>query len=137
MPLFLCGRVAFCLASNFMFAHTTKSRLPPLVIALQDMRLLVSRSQHADHHIPPYNDNYCIVSGVWNEFLDKRQIFKALEMILFYKLGVRPRSWSLVGYILADLMSGVYHWVIDNYGNASTPTFGDQIDAFQGHHEQP
>ncbi|KAM4092472.1 hypothetical protein ACJW30_06G041900 [Castanea mollissima] len=76
------------------WAHTTKSRLPPLVIALQDMGLLVSRSQHAGHHIPPYNNNYCIVSGVWNEFLDKRQIFKALEMIFFDKLGVRPRSWS-------------------------------------------
>nr|POE70672.1 fatty acid desaturase 4, chloroplastic [Quercus suber] len=75
-------------------AHMTKSRLPPLVIGLQDMELLVSHSQHANHNRPPYNDNYCIVSAVWNEFLDKRQIFKALEVILFCKLGVRPRSKS-------------------------------------------
>ncbi|XP_030930626.1 fatty acid desaturase 4, chloroplastic-like [Quercus lobata] len=76
-----------------VWAHTTKSRLPPLVIALQDMGLLLS-CQYADHHRPPYNNNYCIVSGLWNKFLDKQHVFKALETILFFKLGVRPRSWS-------------------------------------------
>ncbi|KAK9269264.1 hypothetical protein L1049_001034 [Liquidambar formosana] len=76
------------------WAHGTKSRLPPPVVALQDAGLLVSRSQHAAHHRPPYNNNYCIVNGVWNEFLDKQKVFEALEMILFFKLGVRPRSWS-------------------------------------------
>uniref|UniRef100_A0A6N2MPB3 Lipid desaturase domain-containing protein n=1 Tax=Salix viminalis TaxID=40686 RepID=A0A6N2MPB3_SALVM len=56
--------------------------------------LLVSRSQHAAHHREPYNSNYCIVSGVWNEFLDKNKFFEAMEMALYFKLGVRPRSWS-------------------------------------------
>ncbi len=74
--------------------HTTKTRLPPLVIVLQDVGLLVSRSQHVVHHRPPYNNNYCIVSGVWNEFLDKKMVFEGLEMILFFMLGVKPRSWS-------------------------------------------
>ena len=63
--------------------HTTKTRLPPLVIVLQDVGLLVSRSQHVVHHRPPYNNNYCIVSGVWNEFLDKKMVFEGLEMIFF------------------------------------------------------
>ncbi|KAK0599064.1 hypothetical protein LWI29_002000 [Acer saccharum] len=27
-------------------------------------------------------------------FLDKQKVFEALEMVLFFKLGVRPRSWS-------------------------------------------
>lgn len=76
------------------WAHGTKSRLPPPVLMLQDAGVLVSRSQHGDHHRPPYNNNYCIVSGVWNEFLDTNKVFEALEMVLFLKLGVRPRSWS-------------------------------------------
>ncbi|KAI9108533.1 hypothetical protein K1719_020417 [Acacia pycnantha] len=76
------------------WAHGTKSRLPPFVVALQDAGVLVSRSQHAAHHKPPYNDNYCIVSGAWNEFLDEHKVFQVLEMILYFKLGVRPRSWS-------------------------------------------
>ncbi|KAL5548329.1 hypothetical protein UlMin_003560 [Ulmus minor] len=50
--------------------------------------------RHALHHRPPYNNNYCIVSGVWNKFLDKHKVFEALEMVLFLKLGLRPRSWS-------------------------------------------
>ncbi|XP_059662502.1 fatty acid desaturase 4, chloroplastic [Cornus florida] len=76
------------------WAHGTKSRLPPPVVVLQDAGILVSRSQHAAHHRSPYNNNYCIVSGVWNEFLDKHKVFEALEMVLFFKHGVRPRSWN-------------------------------------------
>ncbi|KAG5001967.1 hypothetical protein JHK87_023039 [Glycine soja] len=76
------------------WSHGTKSRLPPLVVALQEAGVLVSRWQHAAHHRAPYNNNYCIVSGVWNEFLDKHKVFEAMEMVLYFKTGVRPRSWS-------------------------------------------
>ncbi|XVF34026.1 hypothetical protein REPUB_Repub18cG0021600 [Reevesia pubescens] len=79
------------------WSHGTKSKLPPLVVSLQDAGVLVSRSQHSAHHRPPYNGNYCIVSGVCNEFLDKNKVFEALEMVIFFKLGVRPRSWSEPG----------------------------------------
>ncbi|OMP04449.1 Kua-ubiquitin conjugating enzyme hybrid, localization [Corchorus olitorius] len=79
------------------WSHGTKSKLPPLVVALQDAGVLVSRSQHSAHHRPPYNSNYCIVSGVCNEFLDKNRVFEALEMFVFFKFGVRPRSWSEPG----------------------------------------
>jgi hypothetical protein len=43
----------------------------------------------------------------------------------------------LAGYLLADLGSGVFHWIVDNYGDASTPALGSIIDAFQGHHARP
>ncbi|CAO2200773.1 unnamed protein product [Urochloa humidicola] len=42
-----------------------------------------------------------------------------------------------VSYSLADLATGVYHWLIDNYGNADTPVVGAQIAAFQDHHLRP
>lgn len=38
---------------------------------------------------------------------------------------------ALVGFEFADFGSGVYHWSMDNYGNAKTPIFGTQIEAFQ------
>ncbi|CAA6671959.1 unnamed protein product [Spirodela intermedia] len=76
------------------WAHGTKSRLPAAVVALQDAGVLISRHQHAAHHRAPYNGNYCIVSGVWNEFLDGYKVFEAMEMVIFFKSGVRPRSWS-------------------------------------------
>jgi hypothetical protein len=43
----------------------------------------------------------------------------------------------LVAYVLADLGTGIYHWGVDNYGDGSTPVFGRQIAAFQGHHQRP
>eukprot|EP00879_Flechtneria_rotunda_P002117 GHRR01002299.1.p1 GENE.GHRR01002299.1~~GHRR01002299.1.p1 ORF type:complete len:349 (+),score=120.99 GHRR01002299.1:1255-2301(+) len=40
-------------------------------------------------------------------------------------------------YVLSDLGTAVYHWGVDNYGDKSTPMFGRQIAAFQGHHQRP
>ncbi|KAE8734899.1 EAP30/Vps36 family protein isoform 1 [Hibiscus syriacus] len=74
------------------WSHSTKSMLPPLVVALQDVGILVYRMQHSAHLRPPYNNNYCIVSGICNEFLDKNKVFEALEMITFFKLGGMPKK---------------------------------------------
>ncbi|KAK1435633.1 hypothetical protein QVD17_01399 [Tagetes erecta] len=76
------------------WAHGTKRKLPWIVVALQDVGVFISPSHHAAHHQPPYSNSYCIVSGVWNRFLDEYKVFEALEMVLFLKLGLRPRSWS-------------------------------------------
>lgn len=91
------GMASGCIMFSQLFhswAHGTKSKLPPIVVALQDAGVLVSRSQHAAHHRPPYNNNYCIVSGAWNRFLDELRVFEALEMVVFFTLGLRPRSWG-------------------------------------------
>ncbi|XP_074309563.1 fatty acid desaturase 4, chloroplastic-like [Silene latifolia] len=91
------GSFAGCIMFSQQFhawAHSTKSKLPQIVVALQDVGVLVSRSQHAAHHRPPYNGNYCIVSGVWNKYLDENKVFEVLEMVLFFKFGLMPRSWS-------------------------------------------
>ncbi|XP_073154127.1 fatty acid desaturase 4, chloroplastic-like [Henckelia pumila] len=76
------------------WAHTPKGKLPPLAAALQDVGIIVGRGQHAAHHKPPYNGNYCILSGLWNRFLDKYKFFVGLETVLHAVLGVKPRSWS-------------------------------------------
>lgn len=88
-----CGCIMFSQQFH-AWAHTPKSKLPAVVVALQDGGVLVSRSQHAAHHRAPYNNNYCIVSGVWNETLDNSKFFEAIEMVIFFKFGVRPRSWT-------------------------------------------
>lgn len=38
---------------------------------------------------------------------------------------------------VADFLTGVYHWSVDNYGDGNTPIVGEQIAAFQGHHKEP
>ena len=84
--------VLFCQQFH-VWAHGSKSELPPLVVALQDIGLLVSRERHVEHHRAPYNNNYCVVSGVWNKVLDESKFFEALEMVVYFKLGMKPRSW--------------------------------------------
>ncbi|CAO2209919.1 unnamed protein product [Urochloa humidicola] len=44
---------------------------------------------------------------------------------------------AFAAYSLADLTTGVYHWLADNYGGAGTPLFGAQIVEFQEHHRLP
>lgn len=34
-------------------------------------------------------------------------------------------------HVSPDLLSGVYHWGVDNYGDGNTPVFGSQIAGFQ------
>lgn len=41
---------------------------------------------------------------------------------------------TMAGILIADLVSGVFHWSVDNYGDSKTPVFGSVIEAFQGHH---
>ncbi|PIM98773.1 Ubiquitin-conjugating enzyme [Handroanthus impetiginosus] len=91
------GVFAGCVMFSQLFhawAHTPKRKLPAAVVALQDARIIVGRVQHAAHHRPPYNSNYCIVSGVWNRFLDKSKFFVALEVLFAAAIGARPRSWN-------------------------------------------
>nr|XP_034600040.1 fatty acid desaturase 4, chloroplastic-like [Setaria viridis] len=76
------------------WAHERRpSRLPPGVAALQAAGVLVSLPQHAEHHRPPYNTNYCTVSGMWNRVLDGCKVFEALEKVIYLATGVKPRSW--------------------------------------------
>ncbi|KAL3732998.1 hypothetical protein ACJRO7_022513 [Eucalyptus globulus] len=76
------GCVMFSQQSH-SWVHITKSRLPPLMVTLQDLGLLVPWLQHAAHHRAPYDNNYRIV-----------RVFKALEMVLSFKFGLRPWCWS-------------------------------------------
>lgn len=43
----------------------------------------------------------------------------------------------VLGIEFADFGTGVYHFSVDNYGSKTTPVVGAQIEAFQGHHEEP
>lgn len=44
---------------------------------------------------------------------------------------------AFLGFAMADLVTGIFHWGVDNYGDEATPVFGPVIDAFQGHHNHP
>ncbi|KVH99123.1 fatty acid desaturase 4, chloroplastic-like [Cynara cardunculus var. scolymus] len=75
------------------WAHESKSKLPAMVVALQDAGVVIAQSRHAAHHRSG-DSSYCIVSGVWNRVLDEYKVFAGLEKVVFFVLGVQPRSWS-------------------------------------------
>ena len=64
----------------------------------------------------------------------------ALEQVAagFYNQGhMTGMDWSMLvatsafGLVFSDLFSGIFHWSVDNYGNAKTPVLGGVIEAFQ------
>eukprot|EP00899_Mesostigma_viride_P006510 jgi/Mesvir1/15860/Mv03406-RA.1 len=90
-------------AATFMFfvaasqqlhswSHMKRSELPATVIALQEAGLLISRKAHGAHHLPPFEDNYCIVSGVWNPWLDRSGVFRVLERAVYAVTGLESHQ---------------------------------------------
>lgn len=66
-----------CMSQQFhAWSHMKKSELHPAVVALQEAGLLIGRKAHGAHHRAPFEGNYCIVSGWWNDMLDSSQFFR-------------------------------------------------------------
>lgn len=61
----------------------------------QNLGLVLSRTMHGNHHLSPYGENYCIVSGIWNHVLDRYQIFRRFEKFIFVRTGIQPIAWKL------------------------------------------
>lgn len=110
--------VANCFVSTFVFlvcmsqqfhawGHMKKSELPAVVLSLQNAGLLISRKAHGAHHKAPFEGNYCIVSGLWNETLDQsgsdQGFFRKLERLVAVHTGVEPRCWYEPKYELEEL----------------------------------
>lgn len=92
----------------------------------------------------PYNDPRKIVSTWYHHAWLASGCFSVLISLAKSITGAsssRTRfeliTSGLVGYVMADLATGIYHWAIDNYGCAKTPIFGSQIESFQVHHQIP
>lgn len=99
-PLVSLFFISFCcleiLSQEFhKWSHMTKAQLHPVIMALQSSGLTIDRLSHANHHIAPYDGNYCIVSGFWNEALDESGFFRRLEKIIYQYNGVESNAWKL------------------------------------------
>jgi ubiquitin-conjugating enzyme E2 variant len=85
-----CGGIAFCQEFH-KYSHTLKSQCHPLANWFQDNGVLVARKVHLRHHRPPFETNYCIVTGHLNNFLDRIGFFRGLEQLVCRLTGVLPR----------------------------------------------
>eukprot|EP00177_Eucheuma_denticulatum_P006486 GFKZ01011804.1.p1 GENE.GFKZ01011804.1~~GFKZ01011804.1.p1 ORF type:complete len:314 (-),score=6.24 GFKZ01011804.1:44-985(-) len=72
-------------------AHMT--RAAGWVRRLQDWGLIVSRGAHLRHHSGGHGVCYCILSGVWNKWLDESKVFRWWEGVVWGLTGVEPICW--------------------------------------------
>ncbi|CAM9326467.1 unnamed protein product [Ectocarpus sp. 12 AP-2014] len=79
-----------------------------------------------------------MIALVWSSLaLNAIYLLQALSTVTSPLEALWTAAGAFVGYTIADLVSGVFHWSVDNYGDGSTPVFGAVIEAFQGHHGSP
>merc|ERR1712032_169475 len=90
------------------WSHMTKSNVPEWVNTLQDLGITIGRVPHAQHHIAPYDGNYCIVSGLCNEVLDKTGFFRWMEHRVYELNGVESNAWKLDAELRERTLSGDY-----------------------------
>jgi ubiquitin-conjugating enzyme E2 variant len=81
----------------------------------------------------------------WHEYLAVI-VFSALCLVLSAKIfeAVRLGSWGVValsslgGFVAADFISGLVHWLFDTWGSARTPVVGETfVVPFRVHHTDP
>lgn len=53
-----------------LWAHLPSEKLPALVRRLQRAGILVRGTQHRIHHAPPFDKNFCIMTGICNRPLN-------------------------------------------------------------------
>eukprot|EP00980_Cylindrotheca_fusiformis_P017640 scaffold5529_cov117-Cylindrotheca_fusiformis.AAC.17 len=90
------------------WSHMTKSECPQWGNQFQNLGLTIGRKPHAQHHLPPYDGNYCIVSGVWNSILDKSGFFRRLEHVIYQFNGVESNAWKLDPQLRSKTLLGDY-----------------------------
>jgi ubiquitin-conjugating enzyme E2 variant len=62
---------------------------------MQAAGLVLSPREHGQHHLPPFEKHYCILTGWCNAFLDRTHFFRKLEKIVFELTGNKPITWKL------------------------------------------
>ena len=90
------------------WSHQLKSANTDYANWLQDVGLVIGRKQHAQHHLAPYDGNYCIVSGFCNEFVDGSGLFRRLEHAVYTLNGVEANSWKLDPELRERTLAGDY-----------------------------
>ena len=96
------------------WSHMTKGECPGWINWLQSVGLAISRKPHAQHHLAPFEGNYCIISGICNSFLDKSGFFRRLEHIVYKLNGVESNAWKLDADLKARTLRGDYSLVGSN-----------------------
>lgn len=90
------------------WSHQRKSEVPGWVNSLMKLGLVISRQDHSCHHMVPFKDNYCIVSGFCNDFLDNSGFFRMLEHQIYKINGVESNAMKINPTLRERTINGDY-----------------------------
>ena len=76
------------------WSHSSPAECHPIINALQAANIIIGRKAHLAHHRPPFDGNYCIVSGHCNPYLDQKGFFRWLEEVVYAINGAEARCWN-------------------------------------------
>jgi len=85
------------LAQEFhRWTHTPPKLLPAWKRWLQNAGIALPMKEHIDHHRPPFDKHYCILTGRINGLLDSEPLlfWRRLEAIVYRCNGQEPLSWK-------------------------------------------
>ena len=63
----------------------------PWVRKIQSLWIVLPAARHAEHHQTPFVDSYCITTGWLNPLLNRIQLFRGLEWLVYTVTGAIPR----------------------------------------------
>lgn len=90
------------------WSHMTKTQTSPFINQLQNIGLTIGRIPHAQHHLAPFEGNYCIISGICNPVLDKFGVFRWMEHMVWKMNGVESNAWKLDPELRSKTLRGEY-----------------------------
>jgi palmitoyl-[glycerolipid] 3-(E)-desaturase len=96
------------------WSHQLKSEVPSWVNTLQNAGLTIARKPHAQHHLAPFEGNYCIISGVCNPALDGWGFFRRFEHFIYKVNGVEANAWKLDPELRKRTLAGNYRLAVNS-----------------------
>jgi len=69
----------------------THTKPPKAAKLLQDMGILITPQQHAKHHRPPFDTNYCTLTNLVNPLLETICFWKTVEWIILKTLHIKVK----------------------------------------------
>lgn len=89
--LFLCSIFVAMTNQIHKWSHTYWA-LPRWVLFLQNNHIILPRKHHRIHHVAPHETYFCITTGWLNWPLERVRFWSALEIIIEYLTGYKPRD---------------------------------------------
>jgi len=96
--VFLVWLATWIAITNQIHKWSHMNNAPNYIRFLQKNRMILSKRDHHQHHIKPFDCNYCITTGWLNPILTKIGFWRGLEKIITLITGYKPREddifWS-------------------------------------------